>query len=333
MNGAILLTIPEKSIEAIVTRAYGHETSLQAAQPVGGGSVNDVIALTFDHEPAAILRIAPSAEQAASGPSWLTSFGLRREQAIIALLPHLAHLLPETVHADFSRTLLDRDWVIQSFVRGTSWSELAASMTEKQHANVWHQTGSLARSIHVVRDNAFGLPNDGEAGTRSPQWSDVLLYDAEGFLADAGRFGIDPGPFERLHAVITHHAGTLDVIAIPGMIHSDLDPRHIFLEPDGNREYRISGLIDLEFGRFADPLSESLIVQFAFDPNARAFADAFWQGYGSFPLAPGDDLRSLIYQGIALSWVLTDLARLQRHTELAEVTSALNARLRQLETR
>ena len=332
-NGTTPLGIPPERLEAIVACAFGRGANLRAAHTLGGGSINDVISLTFDHGQTAILRIAPSADQAATGPSWLTSFGLRREQAIFDKLPHLAHLLPETIHADFSRTLLDRDWVIQRFVRGVAWSDLAATMTATQHANAWHQTGSLARSIHDVRGDAFGLPNDGEAGMRSSRWSDVLLHDAAGFIADASRFGIDPVPFDRLHASITHHAQVLDAVTIPGLIHSDLDPRHIFREPDGNRGYRISGLIDLEFGRFADPLSESLIVMFALDPPAPAFADAFWQGYGSFPVAPDSNVRSLIYQGIALGWMLTDLARVERRSEFAEVISAMNARLHQLETR
>ncbi len=325
-------SIPAGSLEEIVARAFGRGARLRAAHAIGGGSINDVISLTFEHGPTAILRIAPLAEQGAAGPSWLTSFGLRREQAVIKRLPHLAHLLPETVHADFSRTLLDRDWVVQRFVRGVAWSDLMTTMTATPQQHIWHQTGTLARSIHDVRGEAFGLPEDGEAGMRSPRWSDVLLNDAEGFITDAGRFGLDPAPVERLQAAIARHAPPLDAVTIPGLIHSDLDPRHIFVEPDGNQGFRISGLIDLEFGRFADPLSESLIVMFGLEPPAPEFEAAFWQGYGSFPVAPGGNVRSLIYQGIALGWVLTDLARLGRRSDLADYISALSTRLHDLET-
>jgi len=325
-------SIPAGSLEEIVTRAFGRGTRLRTAHAIGGGSVNAVLALEFERGSAAILRVAPSAEQAASGPSWLTSFGLRREQAVMTRLPHLAHLLPETVHADFSRTLLDRDWVIQRFVRGVAWSDLAPTMTATQHQHIWHQTGTLARSIHDVRGDAFGLPGDREAGMRSPRWSDVLLHDTEGFITDAGRFGIDRAPVERLQATIARHALSLDAVTIPGLIHSDLDPRHIFIEPDGKQGYRISGLIDLEFGRFADPLSESLIVMFGVEPPAPEFEAAFRQGYGPFPVAPGGDVRRLIYQGIALGWMLTDLARLGRRSDLARLVSALSTHLHDLET-
>jgi len=330
-------------LAAIFRQAYGASSILRHVRAIPGGTVNDVLMLDVAGAPPAILRLAPSEATAAAGPSWLTSFGLRREQAVISRLPHIADLLPPTIHVDFSRSLIDRDWVIQDLVRGRPWSDLAGDLSQHDQTHLWRQTGVLTRSIHGVHGDVFGgagktddigRASRHETGIQRSRWSEILRADAEGLAGDACRFDLQSEAFDQLLAAIATHADILDRIETPALIHSDLGPRHIFVEPDGNRGYRICGLIDLEFGRFADPLSESLIVNMALDPPDPSFQAAFWQGYGPLsipaPPPPGNDVRALIYEGIALGWFITDLARLGRHEEIPTFVADLNGRLDRL---
>jgi hypothetical protein len=334
--------LSDDTIAAIANRAYGPSGRVQRVQSIAGGTINDVFMLDVAGALPAVLRIAPSEASATAGPSWMTSFGLRREQAVISRLPHMADLLPSSIYVDFSRTLIDRDWVIQVLVRGRPWSDLAGDLSQHDRNQLWRQAGVLTRSIHGVQSEVFGgagkTEDSGgasryETGIQRSRWSEILRADAEGLVEDACHFDLESEIFDQLLAAIVKHADVLDRIETPALIHSDLGPRHIFVEPDGNRGYRICGLIDLEFGRFADPLSESLIVNMALDPPEPSFQAAFWQGYGPITIAPGKDVRALIYEAVALGWFITDLARLGRHEEIPPVAESLNLRLGHLPAR
>ncbi|MGC4189865.1 MAG: aminoglycoside phosphotransferase family protein [Thermomicrobiales bacterium] len=310
-------------LAAIVRRAFGEDAALREVSPVGGGTVNEVWRIAVEGEPDAILRVAPSYEAAESGPSWLTPDGLRREQAAIALLPRLAPILPRTIRFDGSREIVDRDWVMQTIVPGRPWSEVDAALDDATRTGLWRRMGTICRTIHNVHGPVFGPAHDPVCAT----WADLLQDDVQGLVEDARRFGIDPEPFVRLRSAVERHRAVLNRVTTPALIHSDLGPRHCFVEVDDAGMWRIVGLIDLEFARFADPLSESAIELFDLMPPDARFRNAFWKGYGLVETPLGSDIRAAIYSAIALGWVATDLARLDTRAELEDVVLQLVKRL------
>lgn len=308
-------------LEAIVRRAFGPDATLAEATPVEGGTVNEVwrIAVRGPDAREAILRVAPSPEAAASGPSWLTADGLRRELAAMACLPSLAPILPRTIRFDGSREIVGRDWIVQSIVPGRPWSEVDAALDDATRLALWRQMGAICRAIHEGRGSAFGPAQE----PTCPTWSELLRHDARGLLDDAERFGIERGTFGRLLAAVEAEREVLDRVVAPALIHSDLGPRHCFVEPDADGAWRIVGLIDLEFARFADPMSESTIVGFDLLPPDDRLRAAFWRGYGPVSMPPGAERRAALYAAIALGWVATDLARIGREDELPAVLADL----------
>lgn len=312
-----------EQIHTIVRRAFGADASLREVIPVGGGTVNEVWRLVIAGQLDTILRVAPSADAVASGPSWLTDEGLRREQAAIALLPTLAEILPRTVYFDTMRTIVPRDWVIQSIVPGVPWSEIDDRLTDEERIDLWRQLGTVCRAIHDVHGPAFGAVHAPGFAT----WAALLLDDARGLRSDARRFAIDVGPFDRLIEALEQHRGALDRMTVPSLIHSDLGPRHCFVEQDADGGWQIVGLIDLEFARFADPLSESVIELFDLMPPDERFRTAFWAGYGAPVALPEAEIRAALSCAIALGWVATDLARQERHNDVPEILAQLDTRL------
>lgn len=321
-------TLTPEQLATITRRAFGADAPLREASPVGGGTVNEVWRIAVSGEPDAILRVAPSPEAAAHGPSWLTPDGLRREQAAIALLPHLASILPRTICFDPTRHIVARDWVMQTIVPGRPWSEIDVTLDDQGRIGLWRKMGAICRAIHDVHAPAFGPAH----APSFPTWTSLLEDDAAGLREDARRFGIDPAPFAQLLAAVKVHRGLLDRVEIPALIHSDLGPRHCFIERDAGGAWQIVGLIDLEFARFADPLSESMIVDMMTSdhtPDAD-LCDAFWAGYGPFETPPGAERRAQLYAAIALGWVATDLARLGQLDEISEVLVQLDGRVEAL---
>lgn len=279
--------LTDDSLQALVESALGR--SVETIAPVPHGSVNQVFRLAFATGEEAILRIAPAGADLTA--SWMTADGLRREQAAYALLEPIRHLLPRTIHADFTRETIDRDWVVQSVVPGAPWPVSAVTM------ETWEQLGQMVRAIHAVAGTWFGPPSH---GIRAPTWTALVRDDLAGFRADAARYGAEPPVFDAIDAFLDAHAATLDAVT-PTLIHSDLALDHVFV-----REGRVSGLIDLEFARFADPLSEGLLLELLDRDDAAS--DAFFRGYGGRPEV--DPVRLRLARLLVHAWSESDRLRL-----------------------
>jgi hypothetical protein len=315
------------AVRSFVERAGIPERDLRIT-PITGGTINQTYRIEAADAPPMVLRIAPSDAEMAEGPSWLTSHGLRREQEVIRLLADMAELLPETVWFDESRELIDRDWVIQTMVHGAPWTEVRHSLDDREHRDLWRELGELTSRIHAVEGEEFGPP---EAGFGTTTWADLLRWDATGLCADARRYGVDPAPMEALTAAIDRAVPVLDHIREPRLIHSDLGLHHVFVSPGKDGLHHISGLIDFEFGRFADPLSENVFVEQTLNPSVDDNAAAFCEGYGCPPFRHEDHVRHHIYHLVSLGWTVMDLIRREQRDQVPDVLATMEATQRLVE--
>lgn len=310
-------------IEAIVRQALGSHADLERAEPLSGGQINDVRMIALSTGERNILRIAPSDATAERGPSWFTAYGLRREAAVIAAAEPLGEFLPVTIAHDFDRTVIDRDWVVQEVMPGLPLLELDATLDDEARACVWEQVGGFAQRLHSIQGSRFGPL---AWGPSFEKWSDLVASDAAGLVRDAERFGLPDSVFEQLANLSTQLAPVLDKVTTPRLIHSDLWKQHIFVKHSVDGQVRLGGVIDLEFGRFADPLSEHLPPTFDWGNVPKPMRAPFLQGYGEYVPAPGDEVRTRIYLAIGLSWVATLMAYQRRPTNplLTQVRSIID---------
>ncbi len=163
--------------------------------------------------------------------------------------------VPVTVAAGFRDR--DRAWLVQTLMPGEPLSVVMPALTEAQRHRLWAALGCMARDLHAVGGPWFGTP-DGQH--RYPDWPSMVRADAEGLLEDARRYGLDPRPFERTLEEIERHRDALREVRVPSVVHSDLDIRHVFVR-EGVDGWEITGVIDWEYARYADPHSESLLVE------------------------------------------------------------------------
>lgn len=314
--------------DARTARALLHEIGLVVAEEhihlVQSGSINTTFRVDQGKEAPLYLRIAPSDAEVDAGPDWITAHGLRQEQTAIGMLEPIQHLLPRTVHADWSRTLIDRDWVVQTQVRGTPWTEMEDELREDEQLALWRQLGEILRRMHGVRGEAFGPPVE---GLGHECWSDLIRWDVTGLLVDAQRFGIDPDPFRRLVDLVNHSVHLLDEITEPRLIHSDLHRHHVFVRRRVDGDVEISGLIDLEFARFADTGAESIFVDHELDGGDSAGFAAFCEGYGCHHPSHDERARLAIYALTSLGWAATDLHRTGERHRIDEALQAMAERL------
>lgn len=298
--------MPDQSTIRALLREIGMDVPEDRITQVKGGTVNLAFRIEQGSDGPLIMRLSPTNAEAEAGPSWLTSHGLRREQTTLALLDDLASLLPRTVYFDESREHIDRDWVLQTWVPGAQWQEARPLLDEAEEMGLWRELGTIVRRMHAIVGQEFGPP---EAGLGYATWSDLLRWDAAGLAVDAQRYGIETEVFEGLQAAIDRGADLLNRITEPRLIHSDLNPRHVFVAPDDDGVHRITGMIDFEFARFADARSESVFIEPALMPSHDGRDVALCEGYRCEPPDHDDQVRERIYTLVAMGWTVTDLAR------------------------
>ncbi len=298
------LRVDDEDLDAILRDAFGEHWHGIATRVLPEGVINDARKLLLPDGSCRILRIAPSDTTAAAGPSWFTAYGLRREAAVISAVQELSTFLPVTVAFDFDRRVTDRDWVIQEEMPGMPLSDVDRQLGPDARAEVWESVGAFTRDFHEVAGTQFGPPAWGPTFDR---WSQLLTSDIEGLIADAERFAYIPAPFRRLLEIVESNRGLLDEIASPRLIHSDLCRPHIFVEHVDDR-WRLTGTIDLEFGRFADPFSEHLITGFEWDNTPTEMRRSFMRTYKPEGEAAADRHRLRIYVALALAWFAPLLA-------------------------
>lgn len=290
---------------------------------VPGGTVNNTYRLSHGDQEW-YLRIGPTAAEVEVGPTWFNGKGLWREQQAINLWSEHRHLFPETVHTDFSKTQVGSDWVIQKAIPGQPWTAQRSRLDASQTRSLWRDFGKLVAELHSYTATEFGPPEPGAGHSR---WSELCRWDVTGHITDAHRFGLPLKPFERLSELVDRSIHELDEVQTPRLIHSDLGLRHVMVDFTADGNPHITGIIDMEFARFADPYSESIFVAQSLQKQRDPMFDAFLDAYGAERPDRDARVRGHIYQLVALAWWITDAMRRHRPKEAHDILDQFTRRL------
>ncbi|MFE4466944.1 phosphotransferase family protein [Oerskovia sp. NPDC056781] len=183
-------------------------------------------------------------------------------------------LMPRVVHSDFSRTALDGDALVVTFLDGDVWNALPP-LDDAATERVRHDLGAFMARLHTVTGDAFGYPAPA-SGMSAPTWPEAFGLMVDALLADARTWDVDL-PADALRAVVARHHDALAEVTVPRLVHADLWPGNLFLaagspgpadavdpvdpvdpvgSPDEPSPLRLSGVIDTERCLWADPLYE-----------------------------------------------------------------------------
>src|SRR5688500_15339105 len=147
--------LSREQVETLVRHALGPEAGLLGLEQFRGGTHNQVYRLSLAGRLPLILRVGPPPD---APLAWDERDLMRRESAIRPFFAPIASLMPQPVYEDFSRTVLDRDYMLQTFIEGQRWEDAALEIAPEEALGLWRQFGALTRQIHEVRGEQFGDP-------------------------------------------------------------------------------------------------------------------------------------------------------------------------------
>src|SRR3954453_18764221 len=161
-QGAFQQSLTATEISAICRRAFGDDVVPMEAVELGLGGYNTVYRVQLENGPV-ILRV---------GPGEAVQFGserrlMRNEYASTPWLAAIAPLMPRVLAVDWSHDIVDRDWMIQTWLSGIPAPEHLGRYPRSGRTTFFRQLGAIARTVHDVRGPYFGRV----AGPSYTSWS------------------------------------------------------------------------------------------------------------------------------------------------------------------
>ncbi|MFI9380682.1 phosphotransferase family protein [Kutzneria sp. NPDC052558] len=272
--------VDDGQLAGVLAAAGIEPTRLAGRVQLSEASYNTAYRLKLTDGSGLVLKIAPDP----SMPGLSYERDLMRTETLFyrtaTALP-----VPEVVHADFSRSVLDTDFLLMTELPGGNWYGLRESVADDDRVRLRRDLGGLVAGLHRITGDVFGYPQ----GETSTSWRTAFLGMLDALLADALRWETPlPRSVTQIRQLIGANAYVLDDVSTPSLVHFDLWPGNILLQ-DG----QITGIVDGERAFWGDPLAEMVSLALFGDIADDA---AFLEGYGGIEFDDSARRRIALYQ-------------------------------------
>ncbi|MEV7618019.1 aminoglycoside phosphotransferase family protein [Streptomyces sp. NPDC089799] len=283
-------------IQAVAERAFGPGAEVRSATELGGGMYNTTyrIDLAGRAEPV-VLRVAPEPARQFHSEREL----MRAEYASVPWLAPIADLMPHVLAADFTQSVIGRDWMIQSFLPGTPAPELLGSYPKETHGAFFRQMGEITASVHAVAGPWFG-PVGGPGHGR---WSEAVVASLHLIAKDVESCGLDAADVRKAADAAQAGAQVLDEVAVPRLLTGDLWTVNTMLA--AAPVPTICGVLDMDRTWWGDPEADWTMRMACAKQDART---AFFDSYGRAEETENSGWRRRVYEVRHLGAL-----RLERH--------------------
>jgi aminoglycoside phosphotransferase (APT) family kinase protein len=249
---------------------------------LAGGFFNNTYLVYADGE-RFILRISP---HTSVHMSLYEQALMRREYNIQPYFMPLGDYFPKTVFADFTHTICERDYVVQTFVEGTNWEEVKNTLTQKENDRIWYEVGTIAKQISSITSSKFGPPSPAE---QFETWGGYLMAYLTGLQMDLKVMGYTYSQVDRFIDLFGNHMELLNTMKTPRLVHGDLWEKNILISKKGGN-WQVTGILDSERAYWGDEISEWIHTFVKVSPS-------YWEGYGELFEKENRKIRRLLYRG------------------------------------
>lgn len=244
------MTLTDDKIDQLLRKAGFGRCAVSA---IGAGHYNDSYYIDTSRG-RFVLRIAPSDET----PKLFYEIGMMKFEVRIHRLvrEQTDAPVPEIIYHDFSRRLIDRDFLIMEYLRG--WS---GPFDERE-------LGRYVRQIHAIESDEYGYPE--RAAPRGKAWPTLFQSYVKLILDDCLSCGVmDRSERRQFLSTYDRHADAI-ADAPPSLLHLDLWTQNI-LTVNGT----ITAILDFDRGLYGDPELEFAVLDTYGYSTPR-----FFEGYG-----------------------------------------------------
>ncbi len=198
---------------------------------------------------------------------------MRQEPGIHARLGSETNVpVPEIIAHDFSREMIDRDYLLMPRLPGLPLSDATLSPTARRRA--LREWGGYVAKIHTLTDpgNRFGYLGEHGCMERQPTWAQAfaLMYRKEmDDIVDCGIY--DRGTADAGVGLLEEHLDVFDHCGTSRLLHGDLWVTNLLVTRDGG----VTAVLDFDRACWGDVEWDLAIAEYC-----GVTQDSFWEGYG-----------------------------------------------------
>ncbi len=237
--------------------------------PFGAGKFSETFAVEGDAG-RYVLRVAPPDDLLQLFYEYRM---MRQEPAIHArLLAETAVPVPPIVAHDFSRKLIDRDYLIMPTVPGQPLS--SASLDAAGQSKAHHQWGRYVAEIHSLTDpqGRFGYLGEHRCMEPQPTWARAFAQMYRRELDDiVGCDVYDAATADMAMELLEENIDAFDCCQEPHLLHGDLWVTNLLVAEDGT----VTAVLDFDRACWGDIEWDLAIAEYC-----GVTKSAFWDGYG-----------------------------------------------------
>jgi aminoglycoside phosphotransferase (APT) family kinase protein len=272
--------VDDEQLAGLLAASGVEPSRLAGREELSEASYNTAYRLRLTDGSGLVLKIAPDP----SMPGLSYEHDLMRTETLFyrtaTALP-----VPQVVHADFSRQLLDTDFLLMTELPGGNWYGQREEIGEADQTRLRRDLGRLVAGLHEIKGDFFGYPQ----GETSSSWRTAFLAMLDALLEDALRWDTPlPRSVTQIRQLIGANAYVLDDVTTPALVHFDLWPGNILV-----RDKEITGIVDGERAFWGDPLAEMVSLALFRDIANDA---AFLEGYGGIEFTDSARRRLALYR-------------------------------------
>lgn len=197
---------------------------------------------------------------------------MRQEPGIHgAILEKTDVAVPEIVAADFSRKLLDRDFLLMERMPGTPLSE-SSTVGRRELGRLLGEVGESLAQVHSLHAERHGYIGEHEPAPSADNWTDAFVVMWDFLLSDIEACGGYSGQeADAMRRLLESHLDKFTRNEPPSLLHMDVWAQNIMTGPGGE----LAGLLDWDRALWGD-----VEIEFAVLDYCGISEPSFWEGYG-----------------------------------------------------
>ncbi|MGN0520102.1 MAG: phosphotransferase [Candidatus Fimenecus sp.] len=186
--------------------------------------------------------------------------------------------------SDFSRTVLNRDYIVFEYIDGTVLS--SKCIKRKNLPHLYTQAGEMTKKVHQIKGEYFGRIADSFRGVTFSTWADFILNEIQELkYACIENKVFTPNCFSKIEFLFDNGKPYFDTVKTPYLVHADLWAGNIMID---RNQTHIAAIIDTDRCLFGDPdidLSSPWMIN-----------KHFLCGYGEIKISNNQEIKLLFYQ-------------------------------------
>ncbi len=250
-----------------------------------GASGADEFFLAQSNRGEFILQLAPAGD---APQLFFEKASLQQLPALYALIRAKTTVpVSEVLAYDFSRALIDRDFLILKASNGITLKQIE-KIEHRQYNKVLQQLGASLRQLHAVRGQTYGYAGPHNPMKTQATWKQAFGLMWQRLINDVIRAGVyTPADANRLTRLWETCQGHFDRNIPPSLLQMDMCTDHFLID----REANLITILNFSQVLWGDPE-----LDFAVADYYGIYASAFWQGYGQpRPDDPASQIRRRFY--------------------------------------